>query len=130
MTMMRSSSATDAAALAFAFAEALADGGPTAVKALLAQQIDFCAVTPRRTWDASSDEEVLEILGRWFPKTTVLERLVAVETDEVVDRRRLRYRLHGHNQEGRFEIEQQAYLDVRDGRIDWMRLLCSGFRPL
>lgn len=128
--MTRSSSATDEAALGFAFAEALAGGELTAVKRLLAHEIDFRAVTPRRTWKASSDEEVLEILARWFPATTVVERLVAVETDEIVDRRRLRYRLHGHDREGRFEIEQQAYLGAHDGRIDWMRLLCSGFRPL
>jgi hypothetical protein len=128
--MMRSSSATDGAALGFAFAEALAGGEPPLVKELLAHEIDFCAVTPRRTWKASSDEEVLEILGQWFPETRVVERLVAVETDEIVDRQRLRYRLHGHDREGGFEIEQQAYLSARDGRIDWMRLLCSGFRPV
>ncbi len=128
--MTRSSSATDGVALGFAFAEALAGGEPAAVKALLAREIDFCALTPRRTWTASSDEEVLEILSQWFPKTKVIERLLAVETDEIVDRQRLRYRLHGHDRDGHFEIEQQAYLGVRDGRIDWMRLLCSGFRPL
>ncbi len=128
--MTQSSSATDEAALGLAFAQALASGELTAVSALLAHEIDFCAVTPRRTWKASSDKEVLKVFGRWFPKTTIVERLVAVETDEIVDRRRLRYRLRGHDQEGRFEIEQQAYLGARDGRIDWMRLLCSGFRPL
>jgi len=25
-------------------------------------------------------------------------------------------------------VEQQAYFTERDGRIDWMRVLCSGFR--
>ena len=25
--------------------------------------------------------------------------------------------------------EQQAYYSTTDGRISWMRVLCSGFRP-
>jgi len=26
-------------------------------------------------------------------------------------------------------VEQQAYYSTTDGRISWMRVLCSGFRP-
>jgi hypothetical protein len=26
--------------------------------------------------------------------------------------------------------EQQAYISERDGRIGWMRTLCSGYRPV
>jgi hypothetical protein len=29
----------------------------------------------------------------------------------------------------RSTVEQQAYLSTRDGQIDWMRVVCSGFRP-
>jgi hypothetical protein len=28
-----------------------------------------------------------------------------------------------------FVVEQQAYTTEKDGRINWMRVLCSGFRP-
>ena len=28
-----------------------------------------------------------------------------------------------------FVIEQQIYYTERGGRIDWMRMMCSGFRP-
>jgi hypothetical protein len=34
------------------------------------------------------------------------------------------------NPEGLFLVEQQAYLAERDGRIGWMRVLCSGYRPV
>jgi hypothetical protein len=34
-----------------------------------------------------------------------------------------------HDPDGRFVVEQQAYLAERDGRIGWMRVVCSGFRP-
>jgi hypothetical protein len=27
-------------------------------------------------------------------------------------------------------VEQQAYLSERDGRIGWLRVLCSGYRPV
>jgi hypothetical protein len=29
-----------------------------------------------------------------------------------------------------FEVEQQAYIGERAGRIGWMRSVCSGFRPI
>jgi hypothetical protein len=32
--------------------------------------------------------------------------------------------------DGRFLAEQQAYVASRDGRITWMWVLCSGFRPI
>jgi hypothetical protein len=52
-----------------------------------------------------------------------------VETDTIVDRERVGYRLSVANPDGRFVVEQQAYVAERDGRIGWMRVLCSGFRP-
>jgi class 3 adenylate cyclase len=53
----------------------------------------------------------------------------AVETDSFADRVRVAYRLRGHNPDGRFVVEQQAYYALEDDRIVWMRVLCSGFRP-
>jgi hypothetical protein len=32
--------------------------------------------------------------------------------------------------DGRFLVEQQAYIGERDGKIDWMRVVCSGYRPV
>ena len=45
------------------------------------------------------------------------------------DRARIRDRFGVSNPDGDFVVEQQAYLSERDGRIGWMRVLCSGFRP-
>jgi hypothetical protein len=39
------------------------------------------------------------------------------------------YRFSVTNPDGRFLVEQEAYLAERDGRIGWMRVVCSGFRP-
>ena len=49
--------------------------------------------------------------------------------DTFVDRQRVGYRLSVSNPDGQFLVEQQAYLSDRDGRIGWMRVLCSGYRP-
>ncbi|HTU28873.1 MAG TPA: hypothetical protein VMF07_05805 [Solirubrobacteraceae bacterium] len=40
------------------------------------------------------------------------------------------YRFRGVNPDGPFVIEQQAHYTESDGRITWMRVLCSGFRPV
>ena len=55
------------------------------------------------------------------PRAEVRQRAVG-------DRERVGYRFSGRNPDGRFVVEQQAYLSERDGRIGWMRALCSGFR--
>jgi hypothetical protein len=31
---------------------------------------------------------------------------------------------------GTFVVEQQAFLDLAEGRISWLRVLCSGFVPV
>jgi hypothetical protein len=69
------------------------------------------------------------ILGTWFGPGDAIERVEKVETGVVGDRFRLGYRLRVTNADGRFLVEQQAFLDVTAGRITWLRVLCSGFRP-
>ncbi len=113
-----------------AFAEALARKDFEQVMALLHPEIDFRGLTPRRNWEASSAQAVVEdVLRRWFDDSREIEHAVSIETDSFADRERVAYRFHGRNQDGPFAIEQQVYYSERDGRIDWMRVLCSGFRP-
>jgi hypothetical protein len=122
---------TDAGSkLGRAFAEALAHKRFDDAIALLAPEIEFRALTPRRGWEASVPEEVGEILRQWFKDTVEIEEVVAIETDSVADRRRVAYRFQGRDEDGPFAIEQQAYYSEQDGRIVWMRVLCSGYRPL
>lgn len=58
-----------------------------------------------------------------------IEALEWLETGTFADRERVGYRFRVRNPDGRFLVEQQAYLYARDGRIAWMRVMCSGFRP-
>jgi hypothetical protein len=112
-----------------AFAEALARKQFDDAIALLAPEVEFRALTPRRGWEASVPAEVGEILRQWFKDTVEIEEVVAIETDTVADRQRVAYRFQGQNEDGPFTIEQQAYYSEQGGRIVWMRVLCSGYRP-
>jgi hypothetical protein len=99
-------------------------------KEALDPAVDFRALTPNQSWEAvSSDGVATEILPRWFEESDVIEELVSFEADEFADRERVAYSFRGHNGNGPFVVEQQAYVTEEDGRIVWMRVLCSGFRP-
>jgi hypothetical protein len=118
-------------ALGRTFAEALGRKEFGAIAVLLDPEIDFRALTPGRSWEAfGRDAVVTDVLQRWFEESDELEEVVSIECDRFADRKRVAYRFRGRNPDGPFVVEQQAYYMERDGRISWMRVLCSGFRPL
>jgi hypothetical protein len=97
---------------------------------LLDPEVDFRALTPNRAWEASgADAVVSEVLTRWLEDSDHVEGISDIETGGVADRKRVAFRVRGHNDDGPFILEQQAYYTERDGRIDWLRMLCSGMRP-
>jgi hypothetical protein len=128
---VRSMSTTAATStLGQSFARALAAKDFDAVTALLHPEVDFRGLTPRRNWEASNPADVVQgILRNWFEDSDEIDELVAVQTDSFADRERIGYRFRGHNPDGEFLVEQQAYLAEREGKIGWMRVVCSGFRP-
>jgi hypothetical protein len=113
------------------FARAFADKDSARMRELLHPEVDFKGLTPSRSWEAGDVETVLDILfGKWLEDTDHVEALEDVEDDAIADRERVGYRCSVTNPDGRFVFEQQAYLAPRDGRIGWMRVVCSGFRPV
>ena len=93
-------------------------------------QIDFGGLTPGRTWEATNSNGVVDgVLRQWFEDSDEIGQVLAIETDSFADRRRVGYRLRVRNPDGQFIAEQQAYYTECNGRISWMRVLCSGFRP-
>lgn len=99
--------------------------------ALMHPAIEFRGLTPGRAWEANDREAVISLLlGQWFEEADEIEALEHVESDAFADRQRVGYRFSVSNPDGRFLVEQQAYLSERDGRIGWMRVLCSGYRPV
>jgi hypothetical protein len=112
------------------FARALAAKDFGQILELMHPEIDFRALTPRRNWEASDpDAVVTTVLRQWFEESDEIEAVERIESDAFADRERIGYRFSGRNPDGPFLVEQQAYLTTRDGRIAWMRVLCSGFRP-
>ncbi len=113
------------------FARALAAKDSAAIRELIHPEIDFRGLTPSRSWEASNRDELISILFEdWFEDKDQIEALESVESDSVADRERVGYRFSVNNPDGRHVVEQQAYLAERDGQICWMRVVCSGFRPL
>ena len=112
------------------FARALAAKDFGRLLDLMHPDIDFRGLTPNRNWEASDGDAVISgVLRQWFEDSDEIEALERLESDAFADRERVGYRFSVRNPEGRFLVEQQAYLSVRDGRIGWMRVVCSGFRP-
>jgi hypothetical protein len=112
-----------------AFAQALAVRDFDKLRSLLDPVIEFRALTPRRAWEATGDAETLVLFQRWFDPSTVVEQIDDVSSHAVGDRTHLAYRFLGHDDDGPFVVEQHVYFTERDDRIDWMRMMCSGFRP-
>lgn len=112
-----------------AFAHALAAGDFDKLQSLLDPQVEFRALTPRRTWEADGDSPTVDLFRKWFDEATVIEHVEQVQTHTVGDRQHLVYRFSGHDDDAPFVIEQQVYFTEREGRINWMRMMCSGFRP-
>ena len=121
---------SSASALGTRFVDAVAAHDADGLAAVLHPQVDFRGMTPSRVWEAADPAGVLDIvLGHWFDAPDRIAEIVLVEGDAFADREQLRFRFRGENDDGPFVVEQQAYIEERDGRIGWMRVVCSGFRP-
>jgi hypothetical protein len=116
--------------LAADFARALAAKDPARVRALLHPDVEFRGMTPGRFWEATGPDELLAVLDQWLDENDAVEGIDALDTDGFADRARVGYRLRVRNRDGLHLVEQQAYLSERDGRIGWLRIMCTGFRPV
>ena len=113
-------------------AKAIAAKDVDTLRRVLADEIDFRAMTPGKFWESTSADEVVDriILGKWFSPSDHLDALERVDGGEVGGRNIVTYLLRGHNGNGPFLVEQHAYYDVVDDRIAWLRVACSGYRPI
>jgi hypothetical protein len=116
--------------LAARLADVVAARDRAGLRALLHPEIDFRAMTPSRIWEATGPDDVVAAFTHWFGDDDHVEGVESVETDAFADRQRVGYRLRVRRADGVHLVEQQAYLSERDGRIGWLRVLCSGYRPV
>ena len=116
------------------FAQSLASKDFARIESLLHPNLTFRGLSPgkaRYLWESHEPRSVVtDILQQWFEETDNIESLVKLDLDRVGDRNRVSYQFSGHNSDGKFVVEQQAYYSVKEGKISWMSLVCSGFRPV
>jgi hypothetical protein len=114
------------------FARAIAAKDREDLLHALSPEVDFRGLTPKNDWQAATGEDFVDnvLLGRWFGPGVRIRALQRVETDAFADTERVSYRLELENAAGQFLCEQQAYYRTTDGRISWLRIVCSGFRPV
>jgi hypothetical protein len=113
------------------FARALAAKDSAALCALLAEPVDFQALTPGRHWQAITGRQVADeiIFGHWFGTGAHILELCSVSTGRVSEREHVAYRMRVRRSGRDHLVEQQAYYSTEGGRITWMRVLCSGYQP-
>ena len=117
--------------LGAAWVRAVAEADRAALLATLDPAVDFGALTPGSTWEASTAEDTVAIvLGRWFASPRRIDSIDRTDSGDVGGRSRVGYRLRATTPDGAAVVEQQAYFDVVEGRITWLRILCAGFRPV
>ena len=107
------------------FARALAAKDSAALCALLADPVDFQALTPGRHWQATTGRQVAE-----SEQVLAADRVRSVSTGQVSQREHVAYRMRVRRSGGDHLVEQQAYYSTESGRITWMRVLCSGYQPV
>ncbi|GAA3909229.1 hypothetical protein [Microbacterium invictum] len=72
----------------------------------------------------------IKALQGWIPDDYQIEGVEQIVTDAFAARGRVGYRLRVRKPEGTFLLEQQAYVGQQDGRINYLRIMCGGYRPL
>lgn len=114
------------------FARALAAKDAGALCALLADQVDFQALTPGRHWQAGTAGQAVReiILAHWFGSGDDITELCSVTAGRVLEREHVTYRVRVRRSGRDHLVEQQAYYDTDGSRITWMRVLCSGYQPV
>ena len=114
------------------FARAVAAKDRPALLAVLAPDVDFRGLTPGQAWEADRAVDLVGdiLLGQWFEPGDEIRSLESLDDGEVADRHRVTYRMRVVNDDGAHLVEQTAYYDDHAGQITWMRVVCSGFRPL
>ena len=110
---------------------AIAGRNSADLKALLTDPVDFRGLTPRRAWEATTPGEVRDVvLGTWFGDDVTIDRIEEITADDIGDTKRVGYRFLTTTADGSHVIEQQAYYRCEGDTIGYLRIVCSGYRPV
>jgi|SRR4051794_38546350 hypothetical protein len=114
------------------FVTAIAEKNTDALRGLLAHNVDFKGLTPRKFWEGANPDDVIEtVFGNWFEESDHIDEVVHTDQGEDVgDVKRIGYRFRITTPDGPHLVEQQAYYYEYDDKILYLRVVCSGYRPI
>jgi hypothetical protein len=119
-------------AFAWSFLEGLAVQDFARLGEALTAQVHVRALLPGGMREWTGAEAVASVFARWFGDTGAFH-LVEAAVGEAGGRLHLHWRLRLQAERlgtGWFTVEQQAYADTGEGgRIAWLDILCTGYRP-
>ena len=115
-----------------AFLGAFAAKDRDALLRVLADDVDFRAMTPNMAWREKSATAVLaNVFAEWFSAGDNIEELFEVTARPLAGPRfYLSYSLHVRNGDGLHVVHQDAYFEADEGQITWLRIACAGYLPV
>ena len=118
---------SDPLAIGRGFVAALEHQAWAELAACFDPNVQFRALIPSGLRSADNREAAAKYLQKWFGDADQLI-LQSSQVELMHDRIHITYRIREHEDQW-YLVEQQAYCTIRDGQIQMMDLLCSGFRP-
>ena len=121
----------DGVALGRRYIEAIVAHDWAGVAACFAPDARFVAVVPKERpfREKAGRDDAAGLIRAWFGDADVTE-LVSSEVEPLADRIRIAYRIHEHEPDGWYLVEQVAYATVSEDGFADMNLACSGFRSV
>lgn len=121
----------DGVALGRRYIEAIVAHDWAGVAACFAPDAQFVAVVPKERpfREKAGRDDAAGLIRAWFGDADVTE-LVSSEVEPLADRIRIAYRIHEHEPDGWYLVEQVAYATVSEDGFADMNLACSGFRSV
>ena len=121
----------DGVALGRRYIEAIVAHDWAGVAGCFAPDARFVAVVPKERpfREKAGRDDAAGLIRAWFGDADVTE-LVSSEVEPLADRIRIAYRIHEHEPDGWYLVEQVAYATVSEDGFADMNLACSGFRSV
>jgi hypothetical protein len=101
------------------------------MRSLLADDVWFRILLPKRMLEATCATEVVDAFMGWFAEAEEI-RFLDGERHSMAGREHLCYRYllrPDWHAEAWYTVEQAGYCRVREGRISRLDLVCTGFHP-
>ncbi len=118
----------DAAGVLLEWVEALADRDPARLAGVLADGVRLRALLPAGLVDLTGRDALLAEFHRWFDGMDLVQ-LADATAQPFSDRFLLHYELDVAKDDRRWIVAQSVVSIVRDGRLETLDIVCTGFRP-